>query len=246
MTIIDLPEIDSTNTYVARNVSDLAADTVVNAESQVAGRGQRGNSWEAEPFRNLTFSILLRPKAFPAISQFAISQAVALAIVAAVDNVCGVRLKIKWPNDIYFKDRKICGILIEHAVMGREIMHTIVGIGLNVNQRQFFSDAPNPVSLWQILGCEIDRHRLLTEICERIISDVPRIMQATNLERLHAEYMKNLWRNDGYSHPFRDTATNEVFDGVVESIEPTGLLSIRQADNGNVRRYAFKEVEWIL
>lgn len=244
--IIRLEQTDSTNSFISRNIADLEADTVVCADCQSAGRGQRGNSWEAEPFRNLTFSILLCPKNFPAIRQFAISEAVALAIVRAVKQLCAVELKIKWPNDIYYNNKKICGILIEHAVMGKEILHTIIGIGLNVNQQKFVSDAPNPVSLYQISGSETDLDSLLHKISTDIINLIPEITLCDKFNELHSEYMLNLWRGDGREYVFRDTASGQIFPGIVSHIEPTGHLNVKDTSTGDYRRFAFKEVEWVI
>lgn len=253
---ISLPEADSTNSYISRNIADMVGNTVVSTDCQTAGRGQRGNSWESEPMKNLTFSILLRPENFPANRQFAISEAVAVAVVNAVKKCCGVELEIKWPNDIYFKDKKICGILIEHAVMGSNIMHTIAGVGLNVNQQQFFSDAPNPVSLLQILKKETDRDALLKEICEEIVSSISMLADSHDFETLHSQFMKNLWRNDMMPHKFRDVETQREYLGYVGEIETAGHISIYEAadettgffdrDNCICHRYAFKEVEWLL
>lgn len=149
MTHIALEEVSSTNTWLAQHADELLHLTMVTAERQTAGRGQRGNSWESEPGANLTFSLLIRPEGVPARSQFSISEATALAVTDLLA-IYGVKATVKWPNDIYVGDRKICGILIEHAVMGTSIMHSIIGAGLNVNQTRFVSDAPNPVSLLQL------------------------------------------------------------------------------------------------
>lgn len=253
---INLPEADSTNSYISRNVADMVGNTVVSTDRQTAGRGQRGNSWESEPLKNLTFSILLRPDNFPANRQFAISEAVAVGVVKAVKKICGVELKIKWPNDIYFNNKKICGILIEHAVMGSNILHTIAGIGLNVNQQQFFSDAPNPISLLQITKKETNRDLLLKEICEEIISSISNLADNRDFDSLHSQFMKNLWRNDMMPHKFRDVETQREYIGYVGEVETTGHISIYEPTDETIgffdrsscicHRYAFKEVEWIL
>lgn len=256
ISILNLSDVDSTNSYISRNVASLNSNVVVTTDCQTAGRGQRGNSWEAEPYKNLTFSILLRPQNFPANRQFAISQAVAISVVNAVKELCNVDLKIKWPNDIYFKDKKLCGILIEHAVIGTELMHTIAGIGLNVNQQQFFSDAPNPVSLLQITGKVTDRNSLLLKIANEIVNSIDNIINTKNYDAVHQQFMKHLWRNDMLLHKFCDVETGKIFSGYVGEIEPTGHLNVYEPttlstdyfdrDNCFRHRYAFKEVEWIL
>lgn len=265
MEFLYLDEADSTNTYVARNATSLADDTVVYTDSQTAGRGQRGNSWESEPGKNLTFSMLVRPQNFPAIRQFSLSEAVAVAIVDVIGEELEIFAEIKWPNDIYWRNRKLAGILIEHAVMGREIMHTVIGIGLNVNQHKFLSDAPNPVSLIQILRdrrqatgkSDIDRDPLLQKICQRIKQNIESLVDDNAMQKMHDKYMLRLWRNDAQLYKFRDVASNQIYLGQVGEIEPTGHISIYQpkdssspnADNPDDcirRRYAFKELEWII
>ena len=150
--IIRLDNVDSTNTYLSGIASNSPHGTCVLADRQSAGRGQRGNTWESEPGKNLTFSVLLRPDGLHASQQFRISQAVSLAITDTLDGFLpeGIEAKVKWPNDIYVGNRKICGILIENTLCGAAIQHSIIGIGLNINQRDFLSDAPNPVSLYQL------------------------------------------------------------------------------------------------
>lgn len=264
MKIIHLNEIGSTNTYVAQNAASLDSDTVISTDCQTAGRGQRGNSWEAEPGKNLTFTMLVRPQNFPAIRQFSLSEAVAVAIVDVLGEELEIFAEIKWPNDIYWRDNKLAGILIEHAVMGREIMHTIIGVGLNVNQTVFVSDAPNPISLLQILtSCQadtdellIDRNSLLEKICQRIEENIKRLTDDDALKKMHEKYMRRLWRNNGQLHKFRDIESAKEYLGFVGEIEPTGHISIYQpldpsrhplSRNDSLRhRYAFKEVEWII
>ena len=153
-TYIHLESIRSTNTYLAQNAEGAVHGTVVYADCQTAGRGQRGNSWESADFKNITMSMLLRPANVKPSCQFWLSEAVALAVVHTLDRYIDNGVSIKWPNDIYWNDRKICGILVEHSLSGGKIDHTIAGIGLNINQEKFLSDAPNPVSLRQIIGCD--------------------------------------------------------------------------------------------
>ena len=121
---------------------------VIATREQTAGRGQRGNSWEAEPGKNLTFSMLLRPRGLHAARQFELSMVVSLAIADAIDALLpqGVRTAVKWPNDIYIGMEKVCGILIENRLAGPFIEYSVAGIGININQRRFLSDAPNPTS----------------------------------------------------------------------------------------------------
>ena len=153
--IIWLESIDSTNEECRRRISDIDNLSVVAALSQTSGKGQRGNVWLSEAGQNLTFSIVLK---FPAkglkaemepmlaYDQFVLSEITSLAIVDLLADF-GIEAKIKWPNDIYVGDRKICGILIENSLRGEWIQHSIIGIGLNVNQRNFDVTLPNPTSM---------------------------------------------------------------------------------------------------
>ena len=208
------------------------ADVVV-ADYQTAGRGCGSNAWESERGKNLTFSIRLRPKDIPAKRQFHISMAVSLAVCDALGQYIG-DLAIKWPNDIYWRNGKIAGILIENVLKGSSIKESIIGIGLNVNQQTFLSDAPNPVSLWQICGQETDRMQLLGNILHglehRLYGDI------------RQPYLAMLYRRQGY-HPYTDK--DGVFMAELEDVEEDGRLVLRD-DQGQLRRYAFKEVQFII
>lgn len=243
MNYLELEETPSTNTYATQHAGELADMTMVTARRQSAGRGQRGNSWESEPGRNLTFSLFFRPpRSLHPRSQFFISEAVALAIADALAGR-GVEAMVKWPNDIYCGDRKICGILIEHSLFGDHIRHTVAGAGINVNQREFRSDAPNPVSMVQLLGHDTDLTALRAEVAEAIERRLS--VLGGDTESLHREYLSRLWRGDGGMYPFRDVRAGEEIEATIEGVAPDGTLRLRLRD-GSVRDYAFKEVEFRL
>lgn len=239
MNHIHLESVDSTNSYVARNRRELATLTMVTAGEQTSGRGQRGNTWESAPGKNLTFSMIWKPENYPVRRQFLISEAVALAIVATLGDY-GVEAMVKWPNDIYVGDRKICGILIEHSVGPQYIIDTIIGAGINLNQREFESDAPNPVSLWQLTGKEVDIETFRVNVARRITANLSGFP-----EDRHKVYMTRLWRGDGRMYPFSDTETGERFEACIADVAPDGMLTLLTSD-GTSRRYAFKEVSFIL
>ena len=148
--IIWLDHIDSTNDEAARRISGLDNLSVLSARTQSAGRGQRQNIWLSEPEANLTFSIILKPADFMAKDQIAISAVTAISIVELLAKY-NIPAEIKWPNDIYVGNDKISGILIEHSIKGRKISHSIIGIGLNINQCNFDVSIPNPTSMAQYL-----------------------------------------------------------------------------------------------
>ena len=148
--------LESTNKYCELlNLGETEEFTVIVAKEQTAGIGQRGNHWAAAPGQNLTFSVVLRPAFLPAADQYALTKAVSLAIVDTLAPLLPQRaeeVRIKWPNDIYVDDRKICGILINNHLQQERIAATVVGIGLNVNQRTFPDWVPNPTSLALLTG----------------------------------------------------------------------------------------------
>lgn len=241
MEIVRLTECPSTNAALAA-LADAPEGTVVVCHRQTAGRGQRGNSWEAEPGRNLTFSALLRPEGLGAARQFLLSMSVALAIADALDAVleqagAPERTRIKWPNDIYVGDRKICGILIENKLQGAEIERAIVGVGVNVNQRRFVSDAPNPVSLIAFTGVELPLEPLLVDIVERLEDYRRDIADADALTR---RYMARMYRNDGQPHRFVEPG-GTPFEARIIAVAPDGMLTL-----SNARTYAFKEIAFVI
>ncbi|MCH5232081.1 MAG: biotin--[acetyl-CoA-carboxylase] ligase [Muribaculaceae bacterium] len=242
METIYLEETDSTNNWIAGHENKLPSQAMVWCRRQYAGRGQRGNSWESEPGKNFTGSLLLHPENFPATKQFHLSEAVAMAIIDTLD-AYGIQATVKWPNDIYVGDQKICGILFEHVVTGKNITRSIVGIGLNVNQERFISDAPNPVSMKMITGNEFDLKEVAERLAFYLASHTNRLFDET--ESFHSRYMSLLWRNDGNYYPFRDKKTGIAIRGKIIEVAPDGIISI-VTEKGDVNRYAFKEIEFLI
>ena len=210
--------------------------TLITTDDQSKGRGQKGNSWESEVNKNLTFSIVCHPDFVAPSRQFVLSQAIALA-VSSVDE----QLKVKWPNDIYFEDKKISGTLIECDLQGKHIGNCIIGTGLNVNQTTFRSNAPNPVSLKQIYGKDFDREETLQKIINGFehFYDMIRNGQQEELRQL---YLSKLYRREGW-HEYEDA--DGRFTAEFVDIEPTGHLLLRKA-SGLVKRYEFKEVRFVI
>ena len=232
--IIHINETDSTNNWLAKNCTGGQSPCAVIADYQTAGRGCGTNTWESEREKNLLFSVILHPEKLPANKQFQISMAISLAIVEAVGQLVG-DLSIKWPNDIYWRNGKLAGILIENRLQGSFIKDSIIGVGLNVNQREFRSKAPNPVSLWQITGQETDREQLLRDILQaldRYMADAA----------LGGAYRSQLYRRKGF-HPYADK--DGAFMAEIVKVEDDGHLQLID-DSGQQRRYAFKEVQFII
>lgn len=244
MEIIELDTVQSTSAYLS-NIADTANHgTVVTAREQTAGRGQRGNSWEAEPGKNITLSLLIKPEGLHPSKQFVISQAVSIAIVTMLDRFIPTEeVSIKWPNDIYVGDRKICGILIESTITGTIVNRCIVGIGLNVNQEHFVSDAPNPVSLRQLLpSARFDVRTLSHSLANNVID---RVQHTLNGNYCAKEYFSRLWRREGW-HPYRDNIRKADMYARIDSVAPSGLIALTDRADGITRNYAFKEITAIL
>jgi len=249
--IIEIKETDSTNRYLNDwcdgNHDQVQPFTLVTSDFQSAGKGQQGNSWESEAGANLTFSFVMYPDFVPAKRQFVISQIVSLGIVEALRKQApdyADSFSVKWPNDIYFLDKKICGILIETFLRGMNLGRCVCGIGLNVNQKRFLSDAPNPVSLCQIVGKNINRLTLLQDVMGEIIHLYATLLtqEAEATENIRQSYASNLYRRVG-THKFKD-AGGEFLARFVK-VEPDGRLFLEDYE-GKTRSYLFKEVQYII
>jgi BirA family biotin operon repressor/biotin-[acetyl-CoA-carboxylase] ligase len=239
--IIRLAETDSTNRYLIALCRERRVEpfTAVVTHTQTAGKGQRGTSWESEPGRNLTFSFVVYPTFVPIARSFVLSQLVALGVKEELERHTG-DISIKWPNDIYWRDRKICGILLENVIGDGRIAQCVSGIGLNVNQHEFRSDAPNPVSLTQITGREYD----LDQMLDRYLSAIRRTYRQLEADQeataaaIGRRYYEALYRRTGY-HAYRDS--RGAFTARILGVEPEGRLVLEDSD-GIRRRYWFKEV----
>lgn len=245
--VITVDSTESTNTYA--QALPEATDTtpvVVITDNQTAGRGQRGNTWESEPGKNLTFSLVMYPRYIAPARQFELSMLVSLGIMNAlrtmVDNP--ERLKVKWPNDIYFGDCKIAGILIENSLTATAIDRTVIGIGLNVNQTSFQSDAPNPISLIHTTGVAFDRDAVLDKVVTCIVDMVDDYEYNDEPDELSYMYNMALWRRDDKAHQWA-LPDGTVFEAAIERVGLDGTLSLRHSD-GILVSYRFKEVTPVL
>lgn len=195
---------------------------------QTAGRGQTGNGWESEPDKNLICSILLPNK-----NLYFLNIAVSVAIIRLI----GDPFTIKWPNDIYYRDKKLAGILLENAIVGSIVKYSIAGVGLNVNQTKFTSDAPNPVSLKQITGKTYDIDQLMKDLFEAVkaVLNEPE-------ERIWSTYKDHLYRQEGW-YAYEDQ--NGRFEARIIDVLPTGEI-VLQDKQGNERIYHFKQIRYVL
>ena len=234
--------VDSTNLESRRilNRGEVAEPFWLTAHDQFAGRGHIDSQWESEPGMNFTASLVLYPSKLAAFNQFQLSKLVSLGLAdffeLYLDNV-----KVKWPNDLYINDQKIAGILIENEISGEWISRSIIGIGVNINQTSFVSDAPNPVSLGELTGLNLD----LQEISDLIRSRVEirlESMHSISHKDLDQEYLKKLYRYKEFA-PYRHK--DFWIEARIIGIEEYGELVLEEK-SGEIKSFGFKEIEFIL
>ncbi len=240
--IIHLEETESTNSYLKELIKSeqLVEGSVVVADFQTAGRGQVGNSWFSSKGDNLLFSLLIYPTEIPANEQFIISRITSLAIKNTLDQFTD-DIRIKWPNDIYWKDKKIAGILIENNLQGKVIENSIIGIGLNLNQQIFPIELPNPVSLRQITATEYDKNYILDLLMKEFFL-LYRSLQQGEKQVIEDEYMLDLYRVNGY-YWYEDA--NGKFQAEIDNVLSSGHLVLRMLETKEKKVYAFKEITFI-
>ena len=243
---------DSTNTQLMADKASLPDRSVYAALFQTAGRGQKGNRWESRPGENLTFSILLKPDFLAAMDQFILSQIVALGLLDYL-RAKGVTATIKWPNDIYAGDRKICGTLIEPVLADGRVSAAVAGIGLNINQRAFDPSLPNPTSLSLETGRAHDVKQELPELLGCIFNYYDRIGSPYARNGFDAQYLEHLYRR-GEWHTFEELPASDIpaehrtgrrIEARILGIDPESRLLLEHR-NGPVRSYGFKEIKYVL
>lgn len=233
----------STNTELSKLLTDsLPEFSVVISDYQSEGRGQVGAYWESERGANLLFSILFYPHFLPVKDFFLLSQFTSLALIDFFTRcIPSADFTIKWPNDIYYQDKKIAGILIENSIQGSQISSSIVGVGLNVNQTHFVSDAPNPISLASITGKQYSLSTLFDALQFHLRFRYNQLLSG-DLTQIRSDYQRHLYRL-GYSSFYED-ATG-TFEAVLESVANDGQLCLRLV-SGEQRFYYMKEVKFVI
>lgn len=234
MEIIKLTDTASTNDYLLGLNTDR--DICVVADYQSAGKGMGSNTWESEPGKNLLFSILVHPIWLPVRQQYLLSMAEAVAIV----EVLGEGFEIKWPNDIYYGDKKLSGTRIDVNIHGGQLRDVIIGTGINVNQEVFVSDAPNPISLKNITGTEHDRDTLLRAILYHFTYYYNMVRETPdNIVHLYHEH---LYHRTGL-HTFTDK--DGTFKAEIVRVAENGFITLRRTDN-TLSHYEFKQLRFCL
>ncbi|MEN9447213.1 MAG: hypothetical protein RJA25_503 [Bacteroidota bacterium] len=240
--LIHLPSVDSTNNFAKEHISNSSPidGTVILADEQFAGRGQIGNTWQVEPNKNLTFSIIYNTSFLKASEQFYLNIAISLGIRVALNTVLdnNFEIAIKWPNDILVDRKKISGVLIENTISGNFLKNSIIGIGINVNQT-IFSNAPNACSLAQLTGREVDRNTVFEKILMSIEKYFLRLRER-KFEQLKAMYLENLFQ---YNISAKYQQQHLPFEGKIIDIEASGVLVIKSGNE--IRKFNFKEVEFL-
>lgn len=235
MRIVNFGSLESTNSEAEKPI--YKHGDIIVADFQTNGRGQRGNRWSSQKGANLMFSLVVEiPVAV--YEQFYISMLAAVSSMDALRRL-GIDCHIKWSNDLYVNDCKIGGILIEHHSMGEFLTKSIIGIGINVNQIEFDPNLPNPTSC-ALQGIQTSSNEVLTKFCETFER---RLAQPS--DDLYADFFDALWRKDGF-YNYSDVEKGEIFSAKIAEVDrQTGELTLLDGV-GNLRKYWFKEVEFVL
>ncbi|MBL0343422.1 MAG: biotin--[acetyl-CoA-carboxylase] ligase [Bacteroidetes bacterium] len=241
--VIELVETDSTNSYAARLMHlEVPEDgTVIMAGFQKAGRGQRGSGWESEPGKNLLISYILYPNFLKIADQFILNQTISLAVHEFIKKSTSASTAIKWPNDIIAGTGKISGILIENSIRSNQIMHSIVGIGININQLIFETYHPPAQSLSMIENRVFSLKSCLTEL-NTCIDKWYNLLRINNFRKINEDYLNALYLRN---IPSRFEHNGQQFTGTIKGITPEGKLHLITED-GTSQLYLTKEIKYLL
>ena len=244
---IELESVDSTNNYARRQIhagslpdrQGLAPHGMaIFAHEQLAGKGQWGKVWATEKGANIILSLIVNPLPLPLGQQFQLSACVAVAVHEFFVNYAGDETKIKWPNDLYWQDRKAGGILIENIVSSGE-WTSIAGIGININQTSFHQEIKKPVSLKQITGKDFNPVELAKELCT--VFDKYFIGLIKNgFEPIYDYYLTHLYKR---KETVKLKKGSRIFEAIIEGVSPTGKLITQHAIR---EEFDFGEVEWVI
>lgn len=234
--------VDSTNDLLLKWASDVSAPrgAVIWALNQYKGRGQHGRVWESNPGDNLTFSMLIRHENMTIMDQFIFNKAISVALLTSLQ-VLSPNFRIKWPNDIYLNDKKIAGILIENSIKGKYIDYSVVGIGVNVNQREFSEGLTNASSIITETGIDIELESLLSQIIDHVDFFVNYIHRK-KCRKILKIYLQNLYRKDEISVFEKD---NKTFNGIIRGVDDHGRIKI-ELEDGDVVLFGNGELKMMI
>ncbi len=238
---IELYEVESTNNYAMACIRQGLATPgqAYFAYNQTAGKGQRGRTWETVAGKNMLLSVVLNTNGLLVSHQFYTVAAVALAAYSLFSKYAGAETKVKWPNDIYWRDRKAAGILIENIVRGQECQWTVAGIGMNINQTNFDSSLINPVSLTNVTGKNFDPVLLAKELCAGIEARFTQLCQG-HFSSILKEYNAVLYKANEEVMLKKD---NRAFSCIVKEVNSFGQLAVKGAVKDC---FEWGEVEWLM
>jgi BirA family biotin operon repressor/biotin-[acetyl-CoA-carboxylase] ligase len=240
MPFIELQSVDSTNNYARSLIDQGKAEHGMGifAHEQTAGKGQRMKTWIAEPGSSIILSMLLEPGSLVPARQFEISACAAVTAVDFFNKYTMGDAAIKWPNDLYWQDRKAGGILVENLIRGQDWEWSIVGIGININQRQFPSSLPNPVSLLQVTGKEWNTKALAVELYNMFFENF-NTLGAGGFPYIYNRYLDLLYKKN---RVVKFRAGTRVFEGKVHHVLEDGRLVVK---NGMEEIFSTGEIEWM-
>lgn len=237
--LLYLPTCPSTNTeaYNLLVKNRATEGCVVLTDHQTAGRGQRGNTWEAEPDKNITLSLILKPVFLSTPQQFYLTMCVSLAVLDTIQDVVPEVTQIKWPNDIVAGDEKLAGILIQNTISGSILQHSVVGIGLNVNQKIF--QFPQATSLAKLTNKEFNRVTITEKLLEKLEKRYLEL-RSGQLEKLKFSYLQALYRYQSL-HYFE--VDGKKTEGQIVGVDATGRLALQIKEE--LRYFDFKEIAYL-
>jgi len=233
-------DIESTSAYLKANIDKFGHGDIISTDFQSAGYGQKGNHWESERGANALFSMKMEPKKVAPMDGFMLTEMVTLGILDALNHE---HIMIKWPNDIYIDDHKLAGILVEATMNATSFMTAVVGIGLNLNQTKFLSDAPNPISMKQVTGKNYDAAKILEQVCAAILERYEQYADREKYDEMHKEYLSHLYRFNKM-HRYQ-LPTGEIFEARIVDVDRNGLLILEESD-GHRTSYEFKTIKYII
>ncbi len=243
--IVRLATVDSTNYYMSdeiRRGTIIQEGTIIIADKQTKGKGLDTNTWESETGKNLTFSIFLKPEFLKAERQFMLNKTIALGIYDFVKSVVKKqKVSIKWPNDIYIDNGKVVGILINNTICGNHFVYSIVGVGININQTRFVSDAPNPVSLRKYFKHDLDLEECLNSLCSFLNARYKQL-EKPDYSGLDSCYLSVLFRLNEI-HPYR--FENNIIYARINGVSEYGKLQLLTKNNQKIE-CDLKEIEFVV
>lgn len=241
---IELSSVDSTNNYALAKIREGLAGhgTVFFTYEQTAGKGQMGRQWLSEKGANIALSVVIQPKPLQIPQQFQLSACIAMAACSFLTEYAGEEIRIKWPNDLYWKERKIGGILIENIIGGTEPawQWAVAGIGININQTLFPDALPNPVSLKQITGKRFATKKLAEDLCV-VMNKYFEQLRSEGFDAIYKEYNNSLYK---LNEAVRLKKGNSVFQTTIKGVTESGAL----ITNNTVmeEQFSFGEISWIV